>query len=178
MAASFSARVLGFAGAVLSATLAFAGVQYDRMIVFGDSLSDTGNVLFNTTGSSFVTARPTTPYYDNGRWTNGSALNGQAGLNLAHSAYTGVWHEVLADRLGVARARPVLGANGTNYAYGGATTANSSGTYTNNIGFQVQNQYLGNNPNWDSHHIYCIWGGGNDIRHAGNSILWRSEEHT
>src|SRR5437870_1055551 len=80
---------------------ASAGIQYDRMFVFGDSLSDTGNVLRNTSNSSVVSARPTTPYYDTGRWTNGASTNGQAPLNLANSAYTGVWHEVLADRLGL-----------------------------------------------------------------------------
>ncbi|MCC6319836.1 MAG: hypothetical protein IT438_00175 [Phycisphaerales bacterium] len=149
------------------------GGAFDRMVVFGDSLSDTGNVLFNTTGA-VVSQRPVAPWYDAGRWTNGTATNNNAQVTrLGNSAFTGVWHEALARRWGMNPARATLQQNGgLNFAYGGATTANTAGTYTNNIGHQVRTQYLGNNPVFTSSTLYCIWGGGNDIRDEGNAIFF------
>jgi len=43
--------------------------QFNQLWVFGDSLSDVGNVLTATANSSSFNPRPTTPYYDSGRFT-------------------------------------------------------------------------------------------------------------
>src|SRR6516164_3574154 len=71
---------------------------YSNLIVFGDSISDTGNGFLFTGG---VATAP--PYFD-GHFSNGP-----------------MWVEVLADRLGLPAPAPSLGG-GTNYAFGGAET--------------------------------------------------------
>ena len=81
------------AGSVLQAK------QFSRLVVFGDSTTDTGNV-YELSGRT----KPASPPYFEGRWSNGP-----------------LWIEYLADRLNVPRPRPSL-AGGTNYAYAGAQT--------------------------------------------------------
>src|SRR5262245_14581793 len=85
-----------------------------EVVVFGDSLSDTGN-LFLASGGTVAT-----PPYFNGRFSNGP-----------------VWVEVLADKLGLDAPTPsVLG--GTNFAFGGAETgAGLSSFDTPNVGMQI-----------------------------------------
>jgi phospholipase/lecithinase/hemolysin len=80
--------------------------------VFGDSLSDTGNLFLLTggTGGEVFTPDPdqsprlpTPPYYA-GRASNGP-----------------VWVELFAERLGLTPPQPVF-SGGTNYAFIGAVT--------------------------------------------------------
>lgn len=77
--------------------------QFSNLFVFGDSLSDTGNV-FNVS-NGFI---PPDPPYSNGRFTNG--------LN---------WIDYLAQDLGL-EVNPITGnvdpTKGINFAFGGATT--------------------------------------------------------
>jgi phospholipase/lecithinase/hemolysin len=74
-----------------------ASVPFSRIVVFGDSLSDTGN-FYHLTGGQL----PPTPYA-NGRFSNGP-----------------LWVEYLADDLGM----QVLLEN--NYAVAGATTGHAN----------------------------------------------------
>src|SRR5689334_7437247 len=102
------------------ATLALADRArgaYSQIVVFGDSLSDTGNVNNQTFGIS-----PGSGYYQ-GRFSNGP-----------------VWVEDLATNLGIAA--PIYSrAGGKDYAYGGVHTGSGSTTYTffsfPNIGTQI-----------------------------------------
>ena len=73
--------------------------------MFGDSLSDVGNVYLATNG-----IEPASPYVD-GQFSNGP-----------------VWVQDLAARLGLPALTPSL-AGGSDYAFGGATTGSPS---TNN----------------------------------------------
>ncbi len=84
------------AGIVLSVIAASTTLAqpFDRMVVFGDSLSDTGNI-FQVTGGLV----PESPPYFDGRFSNGP-----------------VWVEYLADSLSIPD------RNVTNLALGGATT--------------------------------------------------------
>lgn len=149
---------------------------FTRVVVFGDSLSDTGNVLSTTSGLPFIDPRPVAPWYDTGRWTNGSATNGQALLDLADSAYSGVWHERLAARLGIPAAQSSLQvAGGTNYAYGSATTTATNTTFVSNIGYQVSNRYLMSGMPVESTTLHCLWGGANDIRNAAGAGNWTQQ---
>ena len=79
--------------------------NFSAEYVFGDSLSDVGNLYLATSGSE-----PASPYV-NGEFSNGP-----------------VWVQDLAARLGLPALTPSL-AGGTDYAFGGATTGSS---YTNN----------------------------------------------
>jgi phospholipase/lecithinase/hemolysin len=89
-------------GALLGASAAKAG--FSAEYVFGDSLSDVGNVYLAKGG-----IEPASPYVD------GQFINGP------------VWVQDLAARLGLPALTPSL-AGGNDYAFGGATTGS---TYTN-----------------------------------------------
>ena len=117
-----------------------------EIVVFGDSLSDTGNLFAYTQGGT-----PPSPYCD-GRFSNGR-----------------LWVERLATRLHVDPPVPSL-LHGTNYAWGGAETGTGiSQLGTPNIGEQI-NTFLdlldlnGKRPT-DSQ-LFVIWGGANDFIHA------------
>src|SRR3954462_11973986 len=85
-----------------SVGLAVAG-PFSNLVVFGDSLSDIGNISSATFGTT-----PGPSYY-NGRFSNGP-----------------VYAETLATGLGLpALARST--ASGNDYAYGGAQTAGTGG---------------------------------------------------
>jgi phospholipase/lecithinase/hemolysin len=79
--------------------------NFSAEYVFGDSLSDVGNVYLGSSGSE-----PASPYVG-GQFSNGP-----------------VWVQDLAARLGLPALTPSL-AGGTDYAFGGATTGSTS---TNN----------------------------------------------
>ncbi len=74
-----------------------AAVGFTEMVIFGDSLSDTGNVD-RFPANLFVDVGPT------GSFSEGI-----------------VWNEYLADDLGLSRAEPSFDGS-TNYAVGGART--------------------------------------------------------
>src|SRR6266550_2781444 len=80
--------------------LSFAGITafgqqtppFTQIVLFGDSLSDTGNVRARTNSKSGGTVDyPSHTFnYDNGRFTNDNATNPSS------NTYLGVWHEQLA----------------------------------------------------------------------------------
>ncbi len=142
------------------------------LIVFGDSLSDTGNVLARMTTVGLGDARPTLPWYDTGRWSNGTTNDGSNtnAPRTKETAFGGVWHERLADKLKIPRATNSL-AGGANWAYGGAVTA--AGTFTFPFNFQNVrgqiNAFLAANPAFNDKQLFAVWGGGNDVRDAANA---------
>jgi phospholipase/lecithinase/hemolysin len=148
------------------------GAMITEIVVFGDSLSDTGNVLAATQLSQITNnpfdLRPEKPWYDTGRWTNGPSNTGSDtnAPRTKPTAFGGVWHERLADKLQVERAKSVLPGNGTNWAFGGAASGN--GTFAQvllNVGEQV-GRFLGTNPTIGPTQLFALWGGGNDVRDA------------
>lgn len=122
--------------------LAFVAVShaYDKIIVFGDSLSDMGNIDDGTFG-----IEPGGDYWE-GRFSNGQ-----------------VWIERLSSRLGLPLA--MSRSNGTNWAHGGAQTG--TGTY-GFLFFQFPNattqvtRYLNTNPTITSNNLFVVWAGAND----------------
>lgn len=135
MLRSVSLRFIALAAASSLASLSFAA--FSGMTVFGDSLSDQGNISSATGG-----LLPGANYWQ-GRFSNGQ-----------------VWAELLASQQGLPLARSTAG--GSNYAWGGAET----GTGTYGFGFpNVRTQvarYLGTSPSIDSNRLFVIWAGGND----------------
>ena len=106
---------------------------FSRIIVFGDSLSDTGN-FYRMTGDTF----PPSPPYWQGRFCNGP-----------------VWVEYLAEDLGMAGLED-------NYAVGGAATGteNDSAPFG---GVQNQiARYVSSHPG-DPDALYILWAGHNDV---------------
>jgi phospholipase/lecithinase/hemolysin len=142
-----SLSVSGLPGVSIAAPL------YSEMIVFGDSLSDIGNVHTASTAQGLI-PDPPPPYFD-GRLSNGP-----------------IWVDRLAGRLGIASLSPSL-TGGTNYAYAGAKTSPGSRNRTSlvtrevlaisNIGLQIDT-YLADHPaGFRNDQLVVIWGGANDL---------------
>lgn len=122
------------------AAVSTSASAFDKIWVFGDSLSDTGNVFAATGG-----ANPAAPYWQ-GRYSNGP---------------------VYVEALGAYLNRPVKASllGGTNFAYGGAqlnTGSALSSVGTPNIGTQIGQFQLGGNT-FGANDLVVVWGGGNDF---------------
>ncbi|MCU0548083.1 MAG: SGNH/GDSL hydrolase family protein [Leptolyngbya sp. Prado105] len=104
----------------------------DRLYVFGDSLSDVGNV-FRATGG----AVPAPPYFQ-GRHSNGK-----------------VWVEELAAKLNLS------GDQVKNFAWGGATTGEVGMNQVPGVLAQVET-FLKNQPQIQPQSLFVVWAGSND----------------
>ncbi|HZE58731.1 MAG TPA: SGNH/GDSL hydrolase family protein [Chthoniobacterales bacterium] len=171
-------RILFWVGvaAVLATTSSFGQAPaFSEVVVFGDSLSDTGNVRARTSAkSSGAIDYPSHTFnYDNGRFTN------DTDTDPASHTYLGVWHEQLARTfLGLPAASNSLGG-GVNYAFGGATTTNGTHqevettpvadiTITiDDMGKQMDDYFA--QHVFDPNALYIVWGGSNDIRNDDSS---------
>jgi len=112
-----------------------------KVYIFGDSLSDTGNV-FSASGGIY----PPAPYYQ-GRFSNGK-----------------VWVEHLAAELGSPADAEARLNGGRNYALGGSETTN---TLTSQLTtFQID---LGFNQ-LNSADVCILWIGGNDILNGESAV--------
>lgn len=142
------ALVRHIASAIMMLSLmGHASAAISKIVAFGDSLSDTGN-LFNLTSSTFLGGIPAAPYY-NGRFSNGLLAI-----------------EAMAFQLGV----PV-----TSYAFGGAQTGpgNEVGSFLRNTGVSSQiskytAQLYGQTPAANT--LFFLWAGPNDF-YTGNNML-------
>jgi len=121
---------------------------FTNLYVFGDSLSDAGN-LFIATGSPGPPF-PGPPYYA-GRFSNGP-----------------VWVEYLAGDLGLPTLTPSL-TGGTDYAWAGAETGSgTSAVGTPNLGMQVNTYLAAVSNNADPGGLYVVWAGANDVFDVGS----------
>jgi len=158
--------------AIFASAGALAQVKdYSTVVVFGDSLSDTGNVahLTETQYNGLRIPGPIVNYTD-GRFTDGFDT-GPAARN-----YFGNWIEQFAAAL---PSKPEIKDSldgGTNYAYGFATTGSGTSTLAfgpsnlfpvqvENIGQQITD-YLSTHPKIDRHTLFVVWGGAIDILQA------------
>ncbi len=140
---------------------------FSRIVVFGDSLSDVGNLRhrMEDRGVSY----PGGGYnYSDGRLTN------SRDTDPATDQFFGVWHEQLAHLfLKIPTSTPSLDG-GDDFAFGGATTELGTRDYSiidvfgigitvtiDNMGRQV-NDYLANRT-VDPAALFAVWGGGNDL---------------
>ncbi len=145
---------------------------FSQVIIFGDSLSDDGNIRHIAEEDFFVPYPGQLFDYSDGRFTNSSDTL------PASDKYAGTWHEQLARTfLGLPAATNSLDG-GTDYAFGGATTIEGSSERTvidnpepffggdltisiDNLGKQVDDYLAAHTP--DPSALYIVWGGGNDI---------------
>jgi phospholipase/lecithinase/hemolysin len=164
-------RTLAVAAVLISVAAAHAQA-YTSIVVFGDSLCDTGNDAMISAG--LYTAAGQVPGPASG-YTNGSFTDGPDTLPAAQQ-YFGVWIKQLAATLA---AKPSVNpslAGGTNYAYGFATTGTGTTAFTygpgNALSFNVQNMglqvstYLATKPTITSKTLFVVWGGANDLLNA------------
>ncbi|KAB8314729.1 SGNH/GDSL hydrolase family protein [Tolypothrix campylonemoides VB511288] len=111
--------------------------QVNQLYVFGDSLSDVGNVL-QATGGTY----PPSPPYFQGRYSNGP-----------------VWVEYLASDLGLTPKQ------NTNFAYGGATTGSGSMNGIPSLLAQVDS-FTKAHRQVNANALYVLWAGANDYLHG------------
>lgn len=127
---------------------ASAAQAYSELFVFGDSLSDTGNVAIAVgggvpqavTGNTYIPSFP----YESGQFTNGD-----------------VWVHTFAGALGLSPA-PSLAGGGI-YAFGGAQTSGSPTSLVGQMGMFISG-LEGSPAPGDA--LYVIAGGGNNARSA------------
>ncbi len=147
--------------------------EYTSVVIFGDSLSDTGNVADLTQAKYGVRIPGPIADYTDGRFTDGFDTV-PAAQNFA-----GVWVEQLAAMI---PSKPEIKASlegGTNYAYGLATTGGGTTPFTfgpadslsvdvNNMGQQITD-YLATSPKINKKTLFVVWGGAIDLLHATSS---------
>lgn len=134
---ALAALTVAAVGVVASAASA---QSYSRLVVFGDSLSDNGNLY----AASFNT-QPTSPPYFQGRFSNGPVFTELLGFNAGRSA----------------AGAPVTGS--INYAYGGARTDNEA------FPPGMRNQllaYTGAGGTFGANDLVSVLGGANNIFQA------------
>ena len=134
-------RNAGLAALTVAAACAVAGVAsaqtYNRLVVFGDSLSDNGN-LYAATGNT----TPTSPPYYLGRFSNGPVFTELLGFTAGR--YTA--------------GAPVTGS--VNYAFGGARSDSQLAP------LGMRNQllaYTGGGGTFGSNDLVSILGGANNL---------------
>jgi phospholipase/lecithinase/hemolysin len=157
---------------IFGSALAMAQVKdYSKIVVFGDSLSDTGNVARLAYDNYGIYAPGFYPLlgldYTAGRFTDGGDT-----IPAAQN-YIGVWVEQLAAAM---PSQPQIKDSldeGTNYAFGFATTGSGTSSLcldglcvqVENIGQQITD-YLATHPKIDKHTLFVIWGGSDDLLNA------------
>jgi phospholipase/lecithinase/hemolysin len=159
---------------LVAAATALAQVKdYKTIVVFGDSLSDTGNVAHLSEAKYGVRIPGPIADYTDGRFTDGFDT-----LPAAQK-YFGVWVEQFAASL---PSKPeILNSldGGTDYAYGFATTGNGTTTLSfgpppNSLSVQVENigkqitDYLATRPKIDKKTLFIVWGGAIDVLNAAS----------
>ena len=135
----FKQWMCGVVLSVLSGAMALAA-PFDNMVVFGDSLSDVGNISQVTAG-----LQPGRHYYQ-GRVSNGP-----------------VFAEQLAVKLGLARLIPSA-QGGTGFAYGGAQTSGTAGLaglVIHDVDEQVDDYLQGGSVSEQTLHV--VFAGANDL---------------
>ncbi|MGI4879633.1 MAG: SGNH/GDSL hydrolase family protein [Janthinobacterium lividum] len=132
--------LLATAMLVGAAAPALAAKQPDKIVVFGDSLVDAGNISFLTGGAY----DPPSKGYFPGRFTNGPD-------------YT----DLLSQRLYGQLSTPSL-LGGTNYAFGGARIVND-GDAVPDLAVQVGGYLAAVGQVADPNALYIINDGGNDV---------------
>ena len=145
--------------------------NYTSIVVFGDSLSDTGNVTDLTLAKYGIPVPSPVANYTYGRFTDG--------FDTAPAArnYQGVWIEQLAAMLPHHPAVKASLNGGTDYAYGFATTGSGTSPFTlgsgpnapfvnvNNVGLQIST-YLATHPKITNKTLFVVWAGAIDVLYA------------
>ncbi len=138
---------------------ATAATLFSGLYIFGDSISDTGNVFNVSTALNAsnpnIPIIPPSPFYSNGRFSNGP-----------------VWVDYLAQDLGLSLTPytdPTLGTQpiqGINFAFSGATTGTDNTIFPSLPGLQQQIGFFDNlipaSQTADKNALYIVLAGAND----------------
>ena len=136
-----------------------SAAQFNHLVVFGDSLTDVGNLAQADGG---LLPGPLSNYAP-GMFTDGSATTPSTKI-LGNYAYQ------LNSALGFSTLAPST-TGGTDYSYGGAITGGSQTLDSVNIpGMQAQvDSFINSSPTDPAGNLYLLWGGANDILNAAEA---------
>lgn len=150
----------GFVLFCLTLPFKASAAGFSQFNVFGDSLSDTGN-LFTVSGQISPTGPiPPDPPYFQGRFSNNK-----------------IWVDYVGEEIGLT---PTLSANlstttpsqGINFAFGGSLSGLDNAFFPQLPGVQTQvGSFVANNQKADPNALYAVWGGGNDYLFGENPNL-------
>jgi uncharacterized protein (TIGR03437 family) len=136
----------------------FSQVPFTQFVVFGDSLSDNGNLYYGT--SLLGVPQPGPPMYATGEYTDGTNSVPPT------SGPLGLWIEQLAKKMNLPVPQPYADG-GTNYAVASALTgknpAYSPGALEIPYLTDQVNLFLAANQSVPANALYAFWGGANDI---------------
>jgi phospholipase/lecithinase/hemolysin len=139
-----------------------ASIGVDKLVIFGDSLSDVENL------SSLTGGYPPAPYYDPGRFSNGQVWVEYLENRLNLSNPTLSFYQYITSSQ-ISRSQPVDISNvGWNFAVGGSTTdGHLSDQVDPRVGLLGQiDSYKGlmqmSGATVDPETLYIIWSGNND----------------
>jgi len=146
-------------------TLPTHAITYNGLVIFGDSLSDSGNNALllapGTTPDSAITSNffvPTYTYTAASPYPFGVYSDGP------------VWATYFASALGLSAAPALAEGGGTNFAFGGAQTGYDDPGTTPSLYSQVGLFLDGTGGVAPGSFLYVVAGGGNDARAALTSI--------
>ncbi|MUG96337.1 PEP-CTERM sorting domain-containing protein [Scytonema sp. UIC 10036] len=143
-----------------------ASAAFSQFNVFGDSLSDTGNVFTFTQQGSPTGVIPPSPPYFQGRFSNDK-----------------IWVDYFGDAVGLT---PTLFANlgstvptqGINFAFGGSKSGQDNAFIPGAPGVLAQvSGFLATNQKVDANGLYAVWGGGNDYLFGQNPDVVETVEN-
>ncbi|BDI19282.1 esterase [Nostoc cf. commune SO-36] len=136
-----------------------SAASFDRLYVFGDSLSDMGNI-YNATGKTY----PVSPPNFEGRFSDGSLWVDYVGNQL------GLKPTLLTDIDFTTIPPTPIPTQGINFAFGGSSSGLGNAVVSNPNLPGVLKQVLGfaatvqaNNQTADPDALYTLWGGANDF---------------
>ncbi|MBW4593867.1 MAG: SGNH/GDSL hydrolase family protein [Brasilonema angustatum HA4187-MV1] len=147
----------GFVFLSLSLPLKASAAGFSQFNVFGDSLSDTGNVFTVSQQNSPTGPIPPDPPYFQGRLSNNK-----------------IWVDYFGQDIGLT---PTLFANlstqtptqGINFAFVGSLSGEDNAFVPGAPGVLKQvASFVGNNQKVDPNALYAVWGGGNDYLFGQN----------
>jgi phospholipase/lecithinase/hemolysin len=144
--------------------------EYTSVVIFGDSLSDTGNVAHLTQEKYGIRVPGPIADYSDGRFTDGYDTYPAA------RNFVGVWVEQLAATIPSTPEVKNSLDGGTNYAFGLATTGSGTSAFNfgpsdslsvdvSNMGQQISD-YLATSPKINKKTLFVLWGGAIDLLHA------------
>ena len=148
----------------LLVSVSMTASAYSSLVVFGDSLSDSGN------NEAFFTSQGIGAVGDSQTVTGNTYI---PRLTYASGVYSNgpVWASQLASKLGVTGFAPSL-LGGTNYAYGGARTYEDPEVIAGLV--KQKDQYLAKltltGSTADANGLYVVAGGGNNVRDALTAV--------
>lgn len=164
LSSSLKRFLLGTAVAAAAAASLPAHAAYSGLVIFGDSLSDSGN-NYVAISSAPPPGTPIPPITPNAAIANNGFIPSLPYVGAPIPVYSNgpVWATSFAAALGLSATPSLLG--GTNFAFGGAVTGGTAGfpfSLTDQVG-----QFLGATGGLaPANYLYVVAGGGNDARAA------------